>query len=146
MATEKASYEIHKIFWIYYLFPWWPLQALLHTRRIIFSGPIILLGDADGVTAPCMKDGVLLISDPYFKLLWFKFASRLPVKDKKCVSTRYSFKKCKNLTAKKNYLPLFVRMFSSLKVSGVSKANMESLSWMMSRSSSSSQNERWKPS
>lgn len=53
-----------------YLFPWWPVQALLQTNRIIFSGAGVLFGDAvTGVIAPCMKDGVLLISFPYFKLL-----------------------------------------------------------------------------
>lgn len=53
-----------------YLFPWWPLHALLQTRRIIFSGPRFLFGDAvNGVMAPCMNDGVLLISGPYFKWL-----------------------------------------------------------------------------
>lgn len=73
-----------KLLWMSYLFPWWPLQALLHTRRIIFSGPRFLLGDAvNEVTVPCMKDGVLLSSLPYFKLLWFRFARRLPVKHKK---------------------------------------------------------------
>lgn len=57
------------IFWLY-LFPWWPLHALLHTRRIIFSGPRFLFGDAvKGVMAPCIKEGVLLISGPYFKWL-----------------------------------------------------------------------------
>lgn len=35
---------------------------------------------------------------------------------------------CENVQKSKHALPLFVRMFSSLKVSGVSKANMESLS------------------
>lgn len=43
-------------------------------------------------------------------------------------------------------VPLLERMFSNLKVSGVSKAKIESLSWMISRSSSSSQKDRWKPS
>lgn len=38
------------------------------------------------------------------------------------------------------------RICSGLKSSGVSKAKMESLSWINSRSSSSSQKERWKPS
>lgn len=38
------------------------------------------------------------------------------------------------------------RICSGLNSSGVSKAKMESLSWMISRSSSSSQKERWKPS
>lgn len=69
--------------WLDHLFPWWPLQALLHTRRIIFSGPMFLLGDElSGVMAPCMNDGDLLLSGPYFKLLWFRFARRLPGKGK----------------------------------------------------------------
>ncbi|TNN49085.1 hypothetical protein EYF80_040690 [Liparis tanakae] len=42
--------------------------------------------------------------------------------------------------------PRLERICSGRKSSGVSKAKMESLSWMISRSSSSSQKERWKPS
>lgn len=71
----------HKTSRLDHLFPWWPLQARLHTSRIIFSGPRFLLGDeVRGVTAPCMKDGDLLLSGPYLKLLWFRFARRLPAK------------------------------------------------------------------
>lgn len=74
----KREYFILK-----YLFAWCPVQALLHTKRIIFSGPRFLLGDAvKGVIAPCIKDDVLLISVPYLKLLWFRFARRLPGKKK----------------------------------------------------------------
>lgn len=50
------------------------------------------MGDAvTGVMAPCMKDGVLLISFPYFKLLWFRFARRLPVKDEKTHLDKFLF-------------------------------------------------------
>lgn len=42
---------------------------------------MFLLGDElSGVMAPCMNDGDLLLSGPYFKLLWFRFARRLPGK------------------------------------------------------------------
>lgn len=34
--------------------------------------------ELSGVMAPCMNDGDLLLSGPYFKLLWFRFARRLP--------------------------------------------------------------------
>lgn len=69
-TEDMAASQDGKYKKLSYLFPWWPVQALLHTKRIIFSGPRFLLGDAvTGVMAPCMKDGVLLISVPYFKLL-----------------------------------------------------------------------------
>lgn len=111
------------------LFPWWPLQALLHTRRIIFSGPMFLLcAEVRGVMAPCMKDGDLLLSGPYFMLLWFRFAKRLPGKTQTGTKDKNLAATWVDVPEKESLSPRFVRRFSSLKVSGVSKAKMESLS------------------
>lgn len=140
-----------------YLRAWWPMQARLQIRRIILSAPVFLLGEAR-FTAPCMNDGVRALSLPYFRLFWLRFARRLPVNINKvlvrqngllsltCSSYVFSGRLVSFPSRSRVKVPLLERRVSNLNVSGVSKAKMESLSWMMSRSSSSSQKERWKPS
>lgn len=77
---------------------------------------------------PCMNDGERLLSGPYFKLLWFRFAKRLPGKTQARANPENLVATGADGPEKESLSPRFVRRLSSLKVSGVSKANMESLS------------------
>lgn len=63
-----------------YLRPCCPAQALLHTSRTIFSAcPLFLLGLWGGVVVgSCICVDILLLSVPYFRLFWLRFACGLP--------------------------------------------------------------------
>lgn len=61
--------------------PCCPAQALLHTNRTIFSAcPLFLLGLWGGVVVvgSCICVDILLLSVPYFRLFWLRFACGLP--------------------------------------------------------------------
>lgn len=62
-----------------YLRPCCPAQARLHTSRTIFSAcPLFLLGLWGGVLGSCICVWILLLSVPYFRLFWLRFACGLP--------------------------------------------------------------------